>query len=485
MQALFFIGMVSFFSMLRSMNVEIVTNDNISFLVSNDLIKSSELLSKISCQKLHSISVLNAAQFSALLPYWQMALVDKKKLKKILKSESNIQRMQLYNSAYNLKIPLLISLLDKIVIKKFNTVHEFQEAQKDPELYERQQIGVDNKKISQEIAAKLLLKNKYKLHPKIETLRNHNESISCIDFNNDGTLLASCSWDKTVRLWRSNLKLVTILDRYSEIFNKVKFNYGSTLLINSANKEIKIWDVATHKLTFYTMGYNKSTVSLAAHPQKNEFATGGVMVPDSGSLPDAYFTVKLWDARVEKPVHELQVSILPDNLIYNPAGTQLAIANAHDPIQIWDLCMNKRSKILTKGPSRRERDSAIAMQFSQGGQNLISSYHDIQIWDLKNNSRTTCYSPVDDDLHSITLIPDTHLAIAGGGEGTLSIWNLKKYKLCSFFKESLYGEILYNKQQDIFAVKDNCNIKLLDFNRNSKKTVSKVLIKIAKNRTNV
>ena len=79
---------------------------------------------------------------------------------------------------------------------------------------------------------------------KIAKLTGHSDHINHIKFNNLGTLIASSSNDKTVRLWNTqNFKSQT-LTGHKDSVNAAVFNPDQTLLLStSLDKTIRIWDI--------------------------------------------------------------------------------------------------------------------------------------------------------------------------------------------------------------------------------------------------
>ena len=71
------------------------------------------------------------------------------------------------------------------------------------------------------------------------------DSILSIAFNNEGTLLASGSADRTIKLWNVESRTeVATLEGHSDYVNSVAFNSEGTLLASgSDDKTIKLWNV--------------------------------------------------------------------------------------------------------------------------------------------------------------------------------------------------------------------------------------------------
>lgn len=73
----------------------------------------------------------------------------------------------------------------------------------------------------------------------------HTDDISGMCYSPDESIFASCSYDKTIRIWDSrNGKCLQVLRGHDEVVDGIAFNPEGNLLISrSADKTIRIWNV--------------------------------------------------------------------------------------------------------------------------------------------------------------------------------------------------------------------------------------------------
>lgn len=118
-------------------------------------------------------------------------------------------------------------------------------------------------------------------------LKAHNDLIQSLSFSPDGKLLASCSYDRLVKIWSiPEGKLIQELKDHSDSVYAVAFNKdGSMLASTGADRAIKVWDTKTWKKLHALSDSTDWVYTLAWSPVKNQLLGAGLIKPfESGPL---------------------------------------------------------------------------------------------------------------------------------------------------------------------------------------------------------
>ena len=295
----------------------------------------------------------------------------------------------------------------------------------------------------------------------IATLEGHTEGVASVAFSPDGTLLASGSWNDTVKLWdvSTERQIATLPSKQPTL---VAFSPdGKTLAVGTRYfyNTVELWDVATQEriatlghraVVFYTVSFSPDGKTLAVGTWDNtvelwdvatqeriatlgheavvnavSFSPDGTLLA-SGSRDN---TVKLWDVATRERIATLGHGAEVDAVSFSPDGTLLASGSGDGTVKLWDVATRDQIATLKHHTNGWYNGGATSASFSASDGALLATKGEsgsVILWDVLTREKIVTFWHTY-EIRSMSLSPDGTTLAAGGEDGTILLWNVSQW----------------------------------------------------------
>ncbi|MCJ1462809.1 hypothetical protein MMC07_001412 [Pseudocyphellaria aurata] len=243
-------------------------------------------------------------------------------------------------------------------------------------------------------------------------LEGHTGSTNAVAFSQDGWLLASGSWDQTIRLWDPTTgQEVQKMEGHTSKVNAVVFSQDDSLLASgSHDRTIRLWDPTTGQEVRKLEGHTSDVHSV-------RFSQDGSLLA-SGSRDQ---TVRLWDPATGQEVRKLEGHIHSvEAVTFSPDGSLLVSGSRDQTIRLWDTATGHEVRKL-----EGHIDPVEAVAFSPDGSLLASGSWDrmIWLWDSTTGQKVRKLEGHTNPVSAVAFSPDGSLLASGSWDQSIRLWD--------------------------------------------------------------
>jgi len=246
----------------------------------------------------------------------------------------------------------------------------------------------------------------------VRTLRGHTNWIGRIAWSPDGRLVASPSYDETIRLWDVETgKELRRFEGHQESVRSVVFSPdGARLASGSADQTVRLWDVGTGKEIRRFEGDQDGVLSVA-------FSSDGERLA-SGSEDDA---VRLWDVGTGKEIRRFeghQSGVW--SVVFSPDGARLASGSGDKTVRLWDVGNGKE---IRRFEGHQHEVNSVA--FTPNGARLASGSDDktVRLWDVETGKLLRTLEGHTSYVNCVAFLSDGWLLASKTRDETVRLWS--------------------------------------------------------------
>jgi WD40 repeat protein len=254
-------------------------------------------------------------------------------------------------------------------------------------------------------------------HPRFAGfLSGHTDRVTNVAYSHDGRVLASSSWDKTMRLWDPRTRKA-VGPTFHGMYG-LALSPDGKLFASTDGESVKLWKVTDGSLAAnLPVGANRDEMSRVS------FSPDGKLIAASneptGINPSK---VRLWDVATRQPIGN---PIPAQTFAFSPDSKMLATdGDDRKTVVLWNLQTRKMVRKPLLGPAARLR----CISFSMDGNVLAAGGDDQKViaWDLHDKAAAGVpFIGHRGPVNEVAFSPVDNIMASGSGDGSIILWNVE------------------------------------------------------------
>lgn len=315
----------------------------------------------------------------------------------------------------------------------------------------------------------------------LNVLKGHTATNQSLRFSPDGKVLATGSYDRSIKLWPSDGQddeELTTLQGHGSAVNSIAWsNDGKYLVSGSADSSLKIWEVESllapelirrsvqhfkvsafqnktqavvfgitknHEMKLWSLDSGQPLVTFGADEQP-PFSTdvlGAALSLDGKMLATSFNNkekekvglIRLWDATTGRLIKTLSGHTeLVYNLMFSPDGKRLVSGGLDKKIYLWDVATGQPYELPPQASSYSYR-----AVFSNGGHLVAAALSNgtVMLADVASRNVLRVLEGHAQVVKALAFSADDRMLASGGDDNQLRLWDVNSGQLIKVIGQS-------------------------------------------------